>query len=55
MYLNAKEDQITTIAYVSPVPGSTKQAPRRAYVSRIGDQVCGVNFYPLNVPDEPTE
>jgi len=56
MYLKPKEGQIATIAYMSPVPGSTEQASRRAYVTRIADQVCGVSFYRFNGPGEqPTE
>jgi len=56
MYLNAKEGQIATVAYMSPVPGSTEQASKRAYVTRIADQVCGVSFYRFNGPGgQPTD
>jgi hypothetical protein len=52
MYLNPQEGQIATVAYMSPVPGSTEQASKRAYVTRIADQVCGVSFYRFNGPGE---
>ena len=45
MYLKPKQGQITTVAYMSPVPGSTEQAIKRAYLTRVGDQVCGVSAY----------
>lgn len=55
MYETAKENQIGTIAYMSPEPGSTLQVPKRAYVTRIGEQVCGVSFYRFNGPGTPIE
>lgn len=55
MYETAKENQISTVAYMSPEPGSTLQVPKRAYVTRIGDQVCGVSFYRFNGPGTPVE
>ena len=55
MYLAAKENQIGAVAYIAPVPGSTVQAPKRAYVTRIDDQVCGVSFYLFNGPGTPVE
>lgn len=55
MYLTAKENQVGTIAYVAPMPGSTLQAPKRAYVTRVNEQVCGVSFYRFNGPGTPVE
>ncbi len=43
-----KDGQTIEVAYLSPVPGSTSLAPRRAYVTEIGDQACGVSAYQLN-------
>jgi hypothetical protein len=54
MYQTAKEG-ITEVALMSPVPGSTKLVPKRAYVTRIGDQVCGVSAYRFNGTSEPTQ
>ena len=55
MYQNAKDDQVVEVAFMAPVPGSTEQAPKRSYVTRIGDQVCGVSAYRLNGSGEPTQ
>jgi len=45
MYRSAKEGQISEIAFQAPLPGSTEKAPKRAYVTAIGDQVRGVSSY----------
>jgi hypothetical protein len=45
MYADARDDRITEVSFTSPLPGSTGLAPKRAYVMRIGDQVCGVSVY----------
>jgi hypothetical protein len=56
MYLNAKEGQVDTIGYMSPIAGAPEQASKRADITRIGDQVCGVSFYRFNRPGtQPTE
>ena len=56
IYQRAREGQVNTIAYMAPVPGSTDQASKRAYVTRVGEQVCGVSFYRFNGPGaQPTE
>jgi signal transduction histidine kinase len=56
IYQRAKEGQVNTVAYMASVPGSTEQASKRAYVTRVGDQVCGVSFYRFNGPGtQPTE
>ena len=53
MFKVAKEDQIVEVAFTSPYPGSTIRVPKRSYVTRIGDQVCGVSVYPgLGGPTE---
>jgi cytochrome c len=49
MYRNAKEGQIVEIDFVSPLPGSTSKAVKRSFITRVGDQVCGVSAYQLNV------
>ena len=45
IYSNAKDSSITEIVFFSPVPGSTELAVKTAFVTRIGDQVCGVSAY----------
>jgi hypothetical protein len=54
MYKRAKEGQIVEITFMSPIPGLKEKAPKRSFVTRIGDQVCGVSVYQFNVPGEPT-
>jgi hypothetical protein len=48
MYSTAKEDQLTEIAFESPVPGRTGTAPKLAYVTAVSNQVCGVSAYLFN-------
>jgi hypothetical protein len=55
MYRNPKEGQIVEVAFMSPVPGSTGLVAKRSYVTRIGDQVCGVSAYDLNGTGKPTQ
>jgi hypothetical protein len=45
IYSDAKDGRVTEVAFISPVPGSTEFAVKTAYVTRIGDQVCGVSAY----------
>jgi hypothetical protein len=45
MYRSAKEGQISEVAFRAPMPGSTEKVSKRAYVTAIGDQVCGVSSY----------
>jgi hypothetical protein len=48
MYADAQDDRITEVSFISSLPGSNKLVPKRAYVMRIGDQVCGVSAYEFN-------
>lgn len=50
MYNEAQEGRITEVVFVAPVPGSTELAIKSAYVTRIGDQVCGVSAYQTDGP-----
>ena len=45
MFDNAQEGRISEIVYISQVPGTSALADKRAYVTRIGAQVCGVSAY----------
>jgi hypothetical protein len=45
MYRSAKEGQISEVAFKSPIPGSTESVSKQAYVTAIGDQICGVSSY----------
>lgn len=41
----ARQGEITEVAFVSPLPGSTKLVEKRSYVTQIDGEICGVNFY----------
>ena len=45
MYEIATEGEILSVDYFSPVPGLVDLAYKRAYLTRVGDQVCGVSAY----------
>ena len=45
MFRKAEEGRIAEIMYAAPVPGTSALADRRAYVTRVGDQVCGVSAF----------
>ncbi|HSC42600.1 MAG TPA: hypothetical protein VLH17_10015, partial [Candidatus Binatia bacterium] len=45
MYEIAAEGKTVSVDYMSPVPGSAELALKRAYLTRVGDQVCGVSAY----------
>ena len=48
MYRSAKEGRISEVTFKSPVPGATESVSKQAYVTAIGDQVCGVSSYSFN-------
>jgi hypothetical protein len=45
MFDIATDHKIHTVTYLSPIPGSTELSVKRAYLTRVGDQVCGVSAY----------
>ena len=45
LYDSAKEGTIATVDYNYPKPGTTAPVPKEAYVSRVGDEGCGVGYY----------
>jgi hypothetical protein len=45
MYEIAAEGKTVSVDYMSPVPGSTQLALKRAYLTRVADQVCGISAY----------
>jgi hypothetical protein len=56
MYRDAKEGLTNTVSFIGPLAGTTEQVSKRAYVTRIGDQVCGVSYYRFNgAGTQPTE
>jgi hypothetical protein len=54
MYSNAQEGRISDVTYTAPVPGSIRLTTKTAYVTRIGDQVCGVSAYRFVNDSSPT-
>jgi cytochrome c len=45
IYDAAKAGTITTVNYNAPKPGGTDPVPKESYVTRVGDQGCGVGYY----------
>jgi signal transduction histidine kinase len=41
----AEEGKVGEVAYLWPKPGQTEPVQKMSYVTRIGDQVCGVGYY----------
>ncbi len=45
MYTAAQEGKIGEVAYMWPRPGGTEPVQKVSYVTKVGDQVCGVGYY----------
>jgi len=41
----AKPGSVTTVDYNFPKPGTTEPVAKQSFVTRIGDQGCGVGYY----------
>jgi hypothetical protein len=39
------EGSVATLAYNFPKPGTTESVPKESFVTRVGDQGCGVGYY----------
>jgi len=39
------EGTVTTLDYKFPKPGMSDPVPKRSFITRIGDQGCGVGYY----------
>ena len=44
-YKVAQEGKIGEVSYLWPRPGETELVHKVAYVTKVGDQVCGVGYY----------
>jgi hypothetical protein len=55
MFAEAPEGKVLAIAFVSPFPGTTIRVPKRAFVTRVENHVCGVSAYLYNGPESPIE
>jgi len=40
-----KEGTIITVAYKFPRPGTTEPVPKESFVTKVGNQGCGVGYY----------
>jgi signal transduction histidine kinase len=45
MYKVAEEGKIKQVTYVWPKPGQTEPVAKVSYVTKVGDQICGVGYY----------
>lgn len=45
MMAKAKEGHVETVKYMWPRPGSETPVSKETYVTRVGDQLCGVGYY----------
>ena len=39
------EGSVATVDYSFPKPGTTEYVPKQSFVTRVGDQGCGVGYY----------
>jgi signal transduction histidine kinase len=40
-----KEGTVSTVSYNFPKPGTTDPVPKESYVTKVGNQSCGVGYY----------
>jgi signal transduction histidine kinase len=45
LFNSAKEGTVTTVAYNFPKPGTTDPLPKESFITRVGNQGCGVGYY----------
>jgi signal transduction histidine kinase len=45
MYKTASEGKVSEVDYLWPRPGATDPVQKVTYVTKVGDQVCGVGYY----------
>jgi signal transduction histidine kinase len=45
MFKIAEEGKLKEVTYMWPKPGGTKPVKKVSYVTKVGDQVCGVGYY----------
>ncbi len=41
----AEEGEFNQISYLWPRPGEPEPVPKTSYVTKVGDQICGVGYY----------
>ena len=45
MFSVAEEGKYKTVSYMWPKPGQSQPSAKESYVTKVGDQVCGVGYY----------
>ena len=45
MFDQAKEGTFIEVSYMFPRPGSDEPVPKRSFVTKVADQICGVGYY----------
>ena len=45
MFSVAEEGKMKTVSYMWPKPGQSEPSAKESFVTKVGDQVCGVGFY----------
>jgi signal transduction histidine kinase len=45
MFAVAEEGRMKTVSYLWPRPGKSEPSEKESYVTKVGDQVCGVGYY----------
>ncbi|MGH8591779.1 MAG: cache domain-containing protein [Gammaproteobacteria bacterium] len=45
MYQVAEQGKIKEVSYIWPTPDDTEPLEKVSYVTKVGDQVCGVGYY----------
>ena len=46
VYAKALEGQVSQVEYMWPRPNQTEPVKKVVYVTKVGDQVCAVGYYP---------
>ena len=44
-YAVATEGKFNAVEYVWPRPGETEPSPKASYITKLGNQICGVGYY----------
>ena len=45
IFNSVKEGTVVTVAYNFPKPGTSDPVPKESFVTRVGNQGCGVGYY----------
>ena len=45
LFDQVKDGTVTTVSYNFLKPGTTEFAPKESYITRVGNQGCGVGYY----------